>query len=214
MSHRFAIFPAGSVDTIDQAGELVDAMARGGVGEPLPSVRELIDEMSQTAATSFVISSPVDGRGVVIATHRPEDGLLHHLLLATKARGLAVFDVELLRLYDPLGCVDVEVSLPGGLTLPYVTPLLLSNLVMLATWPLPEEPYFIVTRGDDDYVQTYRDDDGSYQLEYRDGGPDAHFAFRTQKGGLVADVMWAWATRDPRWRTAVAWDRLHFDEPQ
>jgi hypothetical protein len=210
MSHRFAIFPAGSVATIDEADELVDAMGRGGVGEPLASVHELIDEMSETAATSVVIASPADGRGVIIATHRPEDGLLHDLLLATKARGLAVFDMELLRLYDPLGCVEVEVSLPGDVTLPYVTPLLLSNLVLLATWP--EEPYFVVTRGDEDYVQTYRDEDGHYQLEYRDGGPDAHFVFRTQKSGLVADVMWAWATRDPRWRTAVAWEKLEFDD--
>jgi hypothetical protein len=213
MRHRFAIFPAGSVDTIERADDLADAMSRGGVGEPLSPVRELIDELSETAA-SFHVTSPLDGPGVVIATHRPEDGLLRLLLLATKARGLALFDMELHRLHDPLGCVEVEVSLPGNLVLPYVTPLLLSNLVLLPTWPVPAEPYFIVMRGDDDYVQTYRDEDGTYQLEYRDGGPDAHFACRTRNSGLVADVMWAWATREPRWRTAVAWERLQFDDLQ
>ena len=38
-------------------------------------------------------------------------------------------------------------------------------------------------------------DDGTYALEYRDGGPDAHFKYRTTDIGLVADVMWGWVTR-------------------
>jgi hypothetical protein len=100
------------------------------------------------------------------------------------------------------------VSLPGDLTLPYLTPALLRDLVQRPTWPDPENPYFIVTRGDQEFIQTYRDEDGKYQLEHQDGGPDAQFAFRTPDTGLVADVMWAWTTHDSRWRTAVPWNRL------
>jgi hypothetical protein len=211
MNHRFAIFPTGAVDSIDQANDLIHAMGAGSVGEPLTDTRELLDELSETVSASFVIARPADSRGVVIATHRPEDGLLRHLLLSTMERGLTVYDLELFRLYDPLERIEVDVSLPGELTLPYVTPALLRDLVMRPTWPEPDEPYFIVTRGDEVFIQTYRDDDGHYQLEHRDGGADAHFAFRTPDSGLVADVMWAWATRDPRWRTAVEWRRLEFD---
>ena len=105
------------------------------------------------------------------------DGLLRYLLLETMDRGLAVYDIELFRLYDPRGRVDVEVSLTGDLTLPYLTPALLRDLVLRPTWPDPEHPYFIVARGDQEFIQTYRDEDGTYQLEHQDGGLDAHFAY-------------------------------------
>ena len=52
------------------------------------------------------------------------------------------------------------------------------------------QPYFTVARGEHEHVQTYRTGDGTYAVEYRDGGPDAHFKYRTPDIGLVADVMW------------------------
>jgi hypothetical protein len=212
MSHRFAIIPAGSVDAVDQANDLIHAMGAGSDGEPPTAIRELLDELSQTVAGSFVITRPAERRGVIIATHRPEDGLLRFMLLSTMDRGLAIYDVELCRLYDPRGRVDLDVSLSGDLTLPYLTPALLRDLVLRPTWPEPEDPYFIVTRGGAEFIQTYRDEDGLYQLEHRDGGPNAHFAVRTPDSGLVADVMWAWTTHDSRWRTAVIWSRMEFKD--
>jgi hypothetical protein len=211
-SHRFAIIPAGSADSVDQANDLIHAMGAGSDGEPPAAIRELLDELSDSVAGSFVIARPADRRGVIVATHRPEDGLLRFLLQSTMVRGLAVYDIELFRLYDPRGRVDVDVSLTGDITLPYLTPALLRDLVLRPTWPDPEHPYFIVTRGDEKYVQTYREEDGTYQLEHRDGGPDTHFAIRTPDSGLVADVMWAWTTHDSSWRTAVPWNQLELED--
>lgn len=170
-SHRFAIIPAGSVDSVDQANDLIHAMGGGSDGEPPTDIRELLDELSQSVAESFVITRPADSRGVIVAMHRPEDGLLRFLLQSTMVRGLAVYDMELFRLYDPRGRVDVDVSLSGDVTLPYLTPALVRDLVLRPTWPDSEHPYFIVARGDREYVQAYREEDGTYQLEHRDGEP-------------------------------------------
>jgi len=98
-------------------------------------------------------------------------------------------------------------------TLPYLTPALLRDLVLRPTWPQVEDPYFTITRGEHEYVQTYRNEDGTYALEYRDGGPDAHFQYQTSDMGLVAKIMWRWGTGDLRWRTAVAWTRLEIEDP-
>jgi hypothetical protein len=212
MNHRFAIFPAGSVASIDQANDLIHTMGAQSDGEPSAEIRDLIDEVLERAEWTFSLTRPADSRGVIIATHRPEDGVLRFLLTWTMFRGLAVYDIELFRLYDPSGRVDVEVSLPGGVTLPYLTPPLLRDLVLRPTWPDPEYPYFIVKRCDGVFIQVYRDEDGKYQFEHRDGGPDAHSACRTADTGLIADVMWAWATEDASWRTAVPWSQMKFED--
>ncbi|MBX7430633.1 hypothetical protein JDV09_00695 [Mycobacterium sp. Y57] len=211
MNHRFAIFPAGAADSVEQANDLVCAMATGIEGQPHKAVRELFDELDDILGRYLAVR-PADARGAVIATDRPEDGLLRYLLQSAAARGLAVYDIELFRLYDPRGRVDVEVELCGLALLPYVTPTLLRDLVLRPTWPAPENPFLILARGEHDHIQAYRDPNGTYQFEYRDGGPDAHFQFFTADCGLVADVMWAWVNDDPSWRTAVRWSPLVLDD--
>ncbi|MGP3752551.1 hypothetical protein [Streptomyces sp. IBSNAI001] len=63
------------------------------------------------------------------------------------------------------------------------------------------------------YMQVHLNDDLSYQVEYREGGPDRHFQahvptdhspFRVEP---VADVLTAWAFGQPSWRDALTWSR-------
>src|SRR3954466_13332341 len=147
MSHRFAVFPAGAVNSVEEANDLVCAMCAGSVGEPPSAIRELVDALPDSGEVLCLVERSADSRGVIIATEQPEDGLLRYLLLETMDRGLAVYDIELFRLYDPRGRVDVDVELPGDVTLPYLTPALLRDLALRPTWPLPEQPYFTVARG-------------------------------------------------------------------
>ena len=151
---------------------------------------------------------PADARGAVIATHDPALGALQELLSLTKDRGVAVYDSEFQRLYDPRESIAVDVILPGDVLLPYLSRSLLESLLDQPYWPYPESPYFIVARADQIFIQAYRHEDGTFQLEHRDGGPGAHFEFQTRDQAVVADLMWAWATADPSWRTTVAWSFL------
>ncbi|MYQ40345.1 hypothetical protein B046DRAFT_01380 [Streptomyces sp. LamerLS-316] len=63
------------------------------------------------------------------------------------------------------------------------------------------------------YMQVHLNDDLSYQVEYREGGPDRHFQahvptdhspFRVEP---VADVLTAWAFGQPGRRDALTWSR-------
>ena len=76
---------------------------------------------------------------------------------------------------------------------------------------LADEPFVIVSRAEEDYIQMYRHDDGDHQLEYREDGPESHFVTHTTDARLVADVMWAWVIGDERWRDMVEWTFLDVD---
>ncbi|MFD8983699.1 hypothetical protein [Streptomyces sp. NPDC059564] len=69
------------------------------------------------------------------------------------------------------------------------------------------------------YMQVYLNDDLSYQVEYREGGPDRHFqAWVPSDGGPfavepVATVLQDWAFGRPGWREALPWTPWSPAEP-
>lgn len=209
MSYLFALIPAGSADSTAQAIDMVDEIGSGPRSEVPESICAVLTDLAASDAAVFSVGGlPADARGAVIATHDPELGALQELLSVTKDRGVAVYDWEFQRLYDPRGSIAIDVILPGDVRLPYLSRSLLESLLDQPYWPLPGSPYFIVGRGEQIFIQAYRHEDGTFQLEHRDGGPDAHFEFQTRDQAVVAELMWAWATANPNWRTAVAWSFL------
>ncbi|GGS98039.1 MULTISPECIES: hypothetical protein [Streptomyces] len=64
---------------------------------------------------------------------------------------------------------------------------------------------------DQHYIQVYLNDDLSYRVEYREGGPDRHFQAHVPRENEafavepVAEVVQAWAFGRPGWREALAW---------
>ena len=63
-------------------------------------------------------------------------------------------------------------------------------------------------RADEYYAQAYIHSEGTVAIEYRDGGPDAHYAALTPDPVLVRSTLWDWATEGDRWRTAIDWMRI------
>ena len=209
MSYLFALIPAGSADSTAQATDVVHEIGSGLRSEVPESICAVLTDLAASEAAVFSIGSrPADAHGAVIATHDPELGALQELLSLTKDRGVAIYDREFQRLYDPRESIGVEVILPGDVRLPYLSRSLLESLLDQPYWPYPESPYFIVARAEQIFIQAYRHEDGTFQLEHRDGGPDAHFEFQTRDQTLVADLIWAWATANPNWRNMVAWSFL------
>ncbi|MGW0781241.1 hypothetical protein [Streptomyces sp. NPDC002913] len=64
---------------------------------------------------------------------------------------------------------------------------------------------------DQHYIQVYLNDDLSYRVEYREGGPDRHFHAHVPRTHEVfavepvAKVVQDWARGGPAWRNALAW---------
>ncbi|MGX1778842.1 hypothetical protein ACWIGW_42520 [Nocardia brasiliensis] len=94
-------------------------------------------------------------------------------------------------------------------------------------------PFVIVDRlggsePGDFYIQVHLDEDvdpadgHGYVVEFRDGGPDAHFRATTSDDAswdsvfspafeTVVKVVQDWAFRHEGWRTALPWEQVQFD---
>ncbi|SCD38379.1 hypothetical protein GA0115251_106436 [Streptomyces sp. TverLS-915] len=70
---------------------------------------------------------------------------------------------------------------------------------------LPDEPDF--------YAQVWHEDEGSYQVEYRDGSARRHFQAHTDDADAVAAALTGWARRTPGWDAALTWSLLDLGEP-
>ena len=210
MDFRFALIPAGSAEFAARAHDIAEAMREASEQQPDSTIAEVLGALDGSPVGHYVEGCRHSGCGTLLAADCPESGLLEALLILAKDHGLAVYDIELNRLYDPAGAVDVDVMLPG-VRLPFLTRELLEDLVLRPTWPDPEAPYLTVDRAEQDFIQTWLDDDGTYQLEYREDGPESHFVVHTSDAAVVVNVMWAWTIEDQSWRTAVEWMFVDLD---
>lgn len=210
MAFRLAVIAAGAAGSAQQAKRLVTAMRAAPRGRTPAAVVEALGALESSGVADFNLWRRTDARGALLSVRYPEVGVLEALLLVAKDHDLAVYDIELDRLYDPTGAVDVEVVQPR-LHLPFLNRNLLVDLILRPAWPDPEAPFVIVDRAEEDFIQVWCGVDG-YQLEYREGGPDFHFVHRTDDPHCVIDVMWAWAIDNPYWRGAVPWGFADLDD--
>ena len=212
MDVRFALIPAGSAESAAAAQGIARAMQTDPEHPPPAVIAEVLGALDGSPVGHYMLECRTVSRDSLLEVADPEAGLLEALLILAKDHDLAVYDIGLNRLYDPAGSVDVDVVLPG-VRLPFLTRDLLEDLVRRPVWPDPEAPYLIVDRAEQDFIQTWLTDDGTYQLEYREGGPESHFVVHTDDAALVTNVMWAWTIQDPGWRTAVDWMFVDLDAP-
>ena len=156
MSYDFGVIPVDTVGNLEEAKRIYSAMCEGPEGDPPAQVIDLINELErrdEIGDDGFLSVWPVDAdaRGAVLCTRRWND-LTYTILDLTKHRGLAVLDVQIPRLYDPRGRVDVHVSLGGGTKLPYLTARILGDAIARPHW---SDPYIVVRRAEQLFVQAF-----------------------------------------------------------
>jgi hypothetical protein len=197
MTYDFFVFPAELAEDLEQAIAVYESAPQTGspapgsaVGELVVALEEVGVEVRSSTAAAYVSTSWDDPMAN-----------LRTVAEAAAAHGLSVLDVQLGALYDPRDALDVALETQGGPRLPFLTRSLLREVVS----HIVDGRYHWVTlsRGAGLFVQTYRDDDGSWALEHREG-PDQHFAARVTDAALVEDVLWSWARDDGRWQAQVA----------
>lgn len=214
MSYDFVLLPPGAVRDLAE----VDRYLIGQQGQsPEPAAAELVAELERRngelpEADSFIADPPdgcaAHGATVRVATRYDSIGFLRALLfeLATP-RGYVVYDPQLDWLMDPAGHLPLAVSHGGAGAFPYLTERLAHLWVESLTAP---DPYLVVDRGPQEYIQTYREESGEYTLEYRDGAPDRHFGTTVADAGRVADLIWDWARGDRTRLEELDWQPVEF----
>ncbi|MEU4597738.1 hypothetical protein [Nocardia sp. NPDC023988] len=199
MSYDHILLPSGAASSLDE----VDAYLTAQEGLPeTDAIAEIAAELnardSALPEEDGFLSSPVSGpTGDTLFVPSPYDaiGFVRNLLfeLATP-RGYAVYDPQLSWLIDPDGHIPIAVTHGGAGEFPYLTEELAHRWVADLAAP---NPYLIVERGEQSYIQTYRDPDGTYTLEYRDGSADRHFGTKLGDDAEVARIIWDWTNGKP-----------------
>lgn len=213
MSYDHILLPSGVATSVDE----VDAYLAAQEGQPeSAAIVEIATELNARNAElpvddSFLSVESVGGaNGSTLYIPSPYDaiGFVRTLLfdLATP-RGYAVYDPQLSWLIDPAGHVPIAVTHGGAGEFPYLTEELAHRWVAGLADP---NPYLIVERGEQRYIQTYRDPGGPYTLEYRDGSPDRHYGTTVEDPGQVARIIWDWTTENPDAGAGVSWTKVEF----
>ncbi len=205
MSYDFFVFPADRADGLEEALALYEATALTGTASPGGPVARFVADLgalSPTVSAGGFLSAPVDGSddGAYVCTSWDDPmGNLRAVAGAARPHDLAVLDVQLGALYDPRGALDVVLTTEAGPQLPFLTRAVLTEVMT----HVREGRYHWVnlSRDDASFVQTFRDDDGSWAVEHREH--DGHFAARIGDGSLVEGLLWAWARGDGGWRAML-----------
>ncbi|GGK60963.1 hypothetical protein [Nocardia camponoti] len=209
MSYDLILLPSGVATSIDE----VDAYLAAQEGQPeSATVADIAAEINARnaalpASDTFLATDSVGGApsGTTLTVSSPYDalGFVRNLLfdLATP-RDYAIYDPQLSWLIDPKDHIPVSVTHGGAGEFPYLTEELAHNWVAGLSDP---NPYLIVERGDQRYIQTYRDQRGEYTLEYRDGSPQRHFGTVLADPDEVARIIWDWTTDPASVEKDVAW---------
>ncbi|MGW5138904.1 hypothetical protein ACWEPH_07490 [Nocardia beijingensis] len=212
MSYDHVLLPSGVASSIAE----VDAYLSTQQGVPeSETVARIAAELNRRNAElpeedNFLSTASVGGAATGAALHVacPYDaiGFVRHLLfeLATPLN-YAVYDPQLAWLIDPAGHVRAIVTHGGAGEFPYLTEALVQQWIPELS---PPNPYLVVERGEQFYIQTYRENSGAYTVEYRDGSPDKHFGTTISDPATVAALIWGWANDDRSRFTGIPWARV------
>jgi hypothetical protein len=207
MSYDFFVFPAAGADDLAAAIHVYESTPERGAltpGSPVAEFVAAVNEASPVGSTDGFLAEVADGHdaGAEICTTW-SDPMANLRTVAGLARPheLSVLDVQLAALYDPRGSLDVSLDTEGGPRLPYLTRSTLTTVLSHIT----ELRYHWVnlTRAPGVYVQAFRDEDGSWAVEHREGSASKHFVARTPDPALVERLLWAWARGDGAWQAML-----------
>ncbi|GAB0101977.1 hypothetical protein JMUB6875_09440 [Nocardia sp. JMUB6875] len=211
MSYDLVLLPSGAA----ASAEAVDAYLTAQDGRPAGDVvgeiaAELDKRNAELPEIDAFLGAPaaeaVLGDALFVSTPYDSLGFTRNLLFELGTpRGYAVWDPQLAWLLDPACSVEAAVTHGGAGEFPYLTKELVDEWIPNLGQP---GPYLIVETGDQVYIQTYRHPDGHYDLEYREGSADKHFAATATDSRIVADLIWGWATGDRSGFAALDWQRL------
>ena len=204
MSSLFAVLPTAGITSGDQAYERL--LPLGGAPDstaPPPAV-ETVCTLIDRSGTGLRVYRRPDARGALLeATVDDRFDCLRALLSLTADRDLAVLDIATHRLYSPRNAVRMPVT-TGNIRLPYLTETILQEL--LETPPDPRATALKVARAPMCHIRARLLSDGIYELEHRN--LDEFFTLYTDNAALVRKTIWAWATDDPWWQQAIAWQPI------
>lgn len=210
MSYDHILLPSGSASTPAEADAYLTAQQGQPEQEIVAQIAAEVNRRNEDLPEQdgFLSVTPIEAQGAALHVPSPYDAIGHvRALLFELAtpRDYAVYDPQLAWLIDPSGHIPVTVTHGGAGEFPYLTETLVRRWIPDLSDP---GPYLIVEREPEFYIQTFREEENSYVLEYRDGSSDKHFGTRLSDPGRVADLIWDWTSGDWTRLNDLTWDKI------
>lgn len=89
-----------------------------------------------------------------------------------------------------------------------------ADTVRTAIIGLKADQFAVLNRGEQEYVQTYHNEDGSFQLEFRAGSADEHYAVDDDNLTVadVVNVFEGYLANQTDWKGGWTWEKVAFDD--
>ena len=146
--------------------------------------------------------------GLAVPTTYPNvDNNLVVLLRLAARHGLVLVDLNAQKVDWPAGGEPVGVKAGDGTRLGELT---YERLESIVSGLPPSDPWIVLERDPEVYVQALRQKDGTFVLEFRAGGADRHFSTTLSDGHEVLTRLWAWLRGEPDWNADADWKRVQF----
>ncbi|WP_433577598.1 hypothetical protein [Nocardia brasiliensis] len=212
MSYDHVLLPSGVASSISEVDAYLSTQQGVRESEVVAQIATELNKRNDElpADDSFLSSAPVGGAatGAALQVSCPYDaiGFVRQLIFSVATPlDYAVYDPQLAWLIDPAGHVPATVTHGGAGEFPYLTKTLADQWVSELA---PPNPYLVVERDDQVYMQTYREKTGAFTLEYRDGSAEKHFGTTVLDAATVSALIWDWATDNRDRMQTLPWSRV------
>jgi hypothetical protein len=217
MSNDFALLTperAGLADppVLAAAVAVFERESVAGSGQADPRLTAFLADLEATGAADedhgwvsvWPLHASADGLGVPTTYANVDDNLVVLLRLAARHE-LVLVDLNAQTVHRPAAGEPVGVKAGDGTRLGALTYRRLESMV--SGLP-PSDPWIVLERDPEVYVQTLREQDGTFVLEHRDGSADLHFSTRVSEAHEIVTRMWAWLQGEPTWNADADWERV------
>lgn len=208
MTYDFAVLPSGTALGLNHALSIADRAhdeASPTGLTPGGSMDLFVKDLAVHAGADGFLEWPVRGSDQLVFLNTSRADVPRNTSTITAAaavHGMAVVDLQLPVFLDMTGAVPVSLTNNDGPHLTWTSAHAIG--AVLDEIVGGRYPWLVLERRDGAYAQTYRNSDGRWDVEHRDGGPETHQAASTTDRAAVEAFLWDWALDAPgaAWRTA------------
>ena len=213
----FAILRSGTADNARQATDLAVGLANQAFAGTLTprtpggSIDRFLQEIAVLARQGGFLVGPVRASDDFALLQCEENNVVVTMCAIAEAaahHGLAVLDPERQLLLDMAGALPIVLETDGGPNLTMTSAQ--SIAAVLTEIRQGRYKWVSMSRPDQSYAQTYLHDNGTWDVEHREDGPETHRTASTQNRASVEAFLWNWARNEPQdaWRTDFPFEPL------
>lgn len=209
MSYDHYLLPAEHADDPGSAARHLDSVMDDDATPEAQALADAITAHDTNPDVALLSLTPVPASGDCVLVYGPWRTVQETrdvIFAETRPRGYAVYDPQDHIVFDPRGAHGARLSTSHRGDFPYAT----TQAVEALIGKLRIDDHLIASTSDEHYIQTQRQGETTYAVEYREGDSSRHFATEMSTADDVAAAFRAWLENGPSELPSGGWARLTF----